>query len=290
MSDYNNDEQKEKRKVEWSFDLGVVGDRVREFFGSLAGDEELREGEYTVGRGVARQATVKLDLSLGDTTIRALEAGGDLFHAHVKYVGELRFEAHGDEHKIIKLGQVTRPRSLAGPIKQGFRAMASNDDLWWNVGLSPDVPIALNVDAGVGPVDMDLTHLTITDLEVDGGVGSLKLFLPAQALPLATEIDGGVGQVTVVVPAGAHGQIKIDGGVGAINLIIAPDVAVKIKAESGIGSINIASSIPRISGEPEFLSNDGTWQSPGYDVAEKKLTIRYDGGVGSFNVRVQEVV
>jgi hypothetical protein len=286
-------EPKTKRKndrVEWSFDFANFSEGFNRFISSLAGDEEVNHSSYNVAQENSRSARIDLGFSLGACSLRALAPNSpNLFEAEVDHVGTLDFEATGHEVKTIELKQ-SEPKVGAGPLRQGLRALASSKDLKWDVAVSPDLPLALDVDGGVGNVTLNLTGLTITQLDVDTGVGRMDMDLPAQEKPYTVELDSGVGQTIVNIPDGADVRLDIDGGVGTTEINIPPNVAVQIKADTGIGSVSVPAEFERVSGKNDFMDNGGVWQTAGFELAQRRIVIRYDGGVGQFRVRYAEVV
>ena len=281
----------EKRKndektVEWSFDFSTLGSRVREFLNSLAGDEEVQHSSFSAAIEQASSAEVKIDFSLGVGTISALE-GDELLHAEVDHVGEMRFTVEGDARKRVRLGQ-DKVRGVSSSMRQGLRAIADREDLKWEIGLTPRIPLKLSVDGGVGPTKMDLSTLKLEDLDMDCGVGTLDVALAPGKYKV--EIDGGVGQTQVTVPSGAALEMKIDGGVGAVIVTVPSTMAVRLIAKSGLGSITVPAGMTRTKGKQEFIENSGTWETPGYELASERTFIRFDGGVGQFTLRTLETV
>jgi hypothetical protein len=280
-------EEKPKRKskegkVEWAFDFAELGEGIKSFFNSLAGDENLVESVFEVQRDGETQALrVKVDFSVGKGTFQALPAGGQLFHANVHHVGEMEFLTSGTDTKRITLRQ-KKPTSIAAPIRQGFRAIADRNDLRWDVGIAPDVPVALDIEGGVGPITLDMTGLRVRSADVESGVGTMDIILPSQAEPMRLDLDSGVGETNISVPAGVHGEIDIEAGVGQVNITVTPNTALRLKAERGIGSISVPKHLVEV--------KDKVWQTEGYDLAERKLFVKYEGGVGSFKLKVADVV
>ena len=121
----NEIEPKEKRKrdsqnVEWQFDFANLGESFKNLVGSLAGDEETKHASFKHPVEGASSASVEIGFSVGKGSIRPLLSSGNLFEADITYVGEVEFEAEGEEHKRIRLAQ-KHPKNAFAPIRQGFR-------------------------------------------------------------------------------------------------------------------------------------------------------------------------
>lgn len=283
-----NDEKmkNDQQGVEWSFDFADLGNSIRGFFSDLAGEAELETSNFVVPNVGVETATIRVDYSVGQGFLKASD-GTNLFEADITHIGELEFSADGDAHKHIILKQ--RNKVSNNVIKQGFRAMSNNDALRWDVGIAPAVPVRLDIDGGVGPTDLNLTGLTVESLDMDAGIGAVTLMLPAQNAHFEAEIDGGVGQTMIYAPENIDAMLNIEGGVGAIEIFVPANTAVRLEGESGVGSINVP---PTMKGnvKREFIETQGVWQSEGFELAERKLVIYYEGGVGQLTIRETEMV
>lgn len=283
----------DKREVEWSFDFANISEGISNMLDSLAGEEEVTESHFVVAKDAAENAQVKINFSVGKGSISTLAAGSDaLFEANLKHVGEVELGESGGKDattKSVTLKQASKIKAVALPFKQGFRALVNREDLEWNIQLSPDMPLSLDIHGGVGPTEMDLMNLLVRNLKINAGVGTLSVVLPNQDEKFVADIDGGVGQTKIVVPDNADVTLQLDGGVGAIDLTIPANAAVQIRASSGLGSVNIPKALKRLS-KKDFMEQGGLWQSEGFDLAERRIVIRFKGGVGAFNLRTADIV
>src|SRR5690606_22672532 len=96
-----------------------------------------------------------------------------------------------------------RSRSERGPFGWlDFVGGPGNTGGTWDLTLAEGVPVELDVDSGVGTVDLDLSRIDLRRLELDAGVGATTVALPGDT-GFDASIDGGVGSVTLLVPRGA---------------------------------------------------------------------------------------
>jgi hypothetical protein len=122
-------------------------------------------------------------------------------------------------------------------------------------------------------------------VDINNGVGTLTLTLPAMDDSYNVSISGGTGSANISVADGAAIHFDIDGGVGSVNIDLPNDAAVRIDASTGLGSVNLPSSYVRQSGSDEnFVGEDGVWETAGFENAERQIFIDYNGGVGSFSI------
>lgn len=283
-------ENKEKAKgkpgeVEWSFDFGKLGESIKDMASSLASDEEINESSFSASKEGAESARVKVEFAAGKNTLSALDSGNaNLVEANLKHIGEVEFSQEGDTTKTVHIKQKSKVKNIATPLKQGLRLVANSDAIEWQIQLSPDVPLSLEVKGGIGPTKVDMTGLTVRNLKFDAGVGQFIMTLPQQDGEIDLDINTGVGETKLYLPENINANLDIDAGVGSVDVTIPPNAAVQIRANNGLGSVQVPKSLRRIS------KKGGVWQSEGFDLAERRIVIRYDGGIGSFRVREAQLV
>jgi hypothetical protein len=287
-------EDKQKRKneeggeVEWSFDFADLSNSVKGMFDSLAGEVEIQHSNFAVARSGIENARIKLSFAAGKNNLVALDATSpNVFEATLKHVGEIEFTEEGDVTKTIHLKHKSRIKELATPIREGFRAMANADELEWDVKVATGIPLSFDINGGVGPTKLDMTGLNVRSLKMAAGVGTLHLTLPEQKDQIEAKIHTGVGQVKIVVPDSSDVNLDINAGVGEVIVVIPPNAAVQLRATTGIGSVNVPRSLKRHT-KKDFMEQGGMWQSDGFDLASRRIVIRYNGGVGAFNLKEGE--
>jgi hypothetical protein len=277
------DEQKPKQVVEWSFSFDKVGESLNKALGKLSGDEEVKSERFSVPVEGTRSARVQLSLSVGMATVQALNGSDNLIQADVKYTGEMEFTTSGEAEKTVKLAQ-KRVVSVVEPIRDAIAKFSNRDDLRWDVGLSPEVALDLDIDGGVGQNTLDLTGLRLTAFRMDGGVGETRLTLPATSAAYNADLNGGVGGTTITVADGAAVRLRIKGGVGGVTLHLPEGAAARIELNGGLGGANFAPRFTRTKGGDDFISKSGTWETAGYSLAAQQVYVQFEGGVGGLKV------
>ena len=211
-----------------------------------------RHVEYSL-TGVER-ATVYIDWTSVPGYLSALEDSPNLIEGDVDYLGELTFDVNvrGDQANV-KLDS----RSIGiwfWPFDLGDRT-----DKRWDVGLSPDVPLDLTLDAGSGPCDFDLAGLQVSGLVLNAGSGPIDLVLPSGS-SFEAEIDGGSGPLTIVLPESVGARVVLDSGSGPFR----PDAHFQL-----------------VQGK---LHGDGTWETDNYRTAEYTVLLEIDQGSGPITI------
>ncbi len=287
-----DDKKKNKNyQTEWSFDFQNIGKQVGEFFGSLGesigGDEEIEVDTYVSALDGATFAQVKVAPSVGKHTLTALDAGSEnLLEAEVAHVGEVTFTIEGEAERSLELGQ-KNAGGIAANIRRGARvASAGGDKLYWHMGLSPDVPMQLEINSGVGEGDYDLSGLQINGLTMNTGVGKVTTILPALESPYAVKAKSGVGETNFVMPANTTVSLNVSAGVGQVNIDVPADAAVRLQVKArGIGSTNVPAQLKPVSGSSEGMGYSGVYETEGFAVADRQITIEYAGGLGTASIR-----
>jgi hypothetical protein len=309
MSDEKAKNKEVNRVTEWSFSFDTIGESVSRLLGSLGAgtDAEVKTGSYSELIGDATAAQVTLDLSVGTATITHLPDSDNLLEADITYVGDIEFASKSqDSLKYVRLGQVTR-NEVMKPIRDSIGAFARQDELRWDVRLTPNIPLDLRINSGVTSNDFDLSRLQIDALKFNGGTGRTDLKLPTMGDNYKVTLNSGTGALNVHIEDGAninlhanngtgathitigHGaniEARITGGIGRCVVDVPANAAVLLKATTGMGRIEVPPRLVRVKGGSDFIASSGTWQTADYETAEHKITIKYDGGLGGFRVNM----
>ena len=122
----------------------------------------------------------------------------------------------------------------------------------WQVGLAPDLPLALRLEGGASRGDLDLTDLQVSSLVVKTGASDTTVALSREVARMDVRIEAGAAQVRVRVPDG---------------------VAARIRSQMGLGSTAV--------NERRFPRTSDGWASAGFEQADRQAEIRVQGGIGS---------
>jgi hypothetical protein len=231
---------------------------------------------YSEPLGSASSARVEIGPSVGSVSLRPLAGGGTLFEAEVTHVGELEYEVDGQAERFISLRQGSEGIHINWP---------GSEDLDWTIGLSPDVPLELAFDGGVGDATLDLEDLQITDLSIEGDVGDIHLDLPAMSTTYSVWFDGGVGDADIAIEEGSALTLHIEGDVGNVRIDLPAGAAARVEATADVGSVQLPSGWIQIEGDQAFVGVEGVWETEGYDQADLQILIVFDGGVGDLIIR-----
>ena len=124
----------------------------------------------------------------------------------------------------------------------------------WDVQLADDVPVDLTARLGAGEARLDLGKLYLRRVDVEMGVGELRMDLRGKPQhDYNVHVRGGVGEATVYVPR---------------------DVGIYATGSGGIGEIRM-----------QGLRRQGNhWVNEAYNDAKVRIHVDIQGGIGQINV------
>ena len=124
----------------------------------------------------------------------------------------------------------------------------------WDLMVSPDVALDLDIRAGAADIDLDLTHLNVRRVFVGAGASQVRLRLPDNGRTYV-EIEAGAADIEITVPRG---------------------VAARIDSDSFLNFTSIDSS--------RFPESGGEHRSPDYSSAENRVDIEIGAGASSVTI------
>lgn len=296
MTDQNDPKAKRDEKdykVEFAFSFEGLADQVGKMFGGVG--EDPIESQHQTDLENTTSAKVKLGASAGKFTVSALDLPGTLITVDSLHVGKLEFVvSRRNDETSVRL----EPQSFSG-LRSLISSIGRKNNLHTHVEISPAVPVNLTIDSSTGDAHLDLRGLNLSQLKTDvgfgpvviylpesetgyktyveGGVGPMKVYLPAQN-PAKIKIEGGVGPLSVILPEDADLDLSIEGGVGPVSVIVPEGTALQVKKESGLGPFQLPDSLRRGSKEDTFFTE-------GYDLAQRSVRLSLEGGVGPTRLR-----
>ncbi|MBN2502507.1 MAG: DUF4097 family beta strand repeat protein [Anaerolineales bacterium] len=274
--------------------LGVIGVLIlAPSLGWTPGGQLITE-QFSEPLDGAEGAIVRLDMDYGDTSLGALSDSNDLIDVKITHGGTVSFSAVGGDRRTVSLDLDARNGQFL------FINPAAIGETVSEIGLSPDVPIDLEIDHGSGQGEYALEELQLTDLEIDMSSGDVAADLPAGDYAVSVDVSSGAVDfagaagsdldVTMDVSSGrldfsfaeqTNAKVEVDLSSGSVNIELPEGVGVRIAGSASSGSIRVPKGYVRVSGEDD----DGVWESPDYGTADYTIEITFDVSSGSFNVR-----
>lgn len=169
----------------------------------------MRTESISLERASAKYAEVSLKPSVARLQVEALE------RPSLAMNGMLRLVDDEELIRRLRVQEETAIIRLEG--RRSKRNQFRNEEGGvWQIGLNPSLPLSLEVDSGVGEVNLDLTAFTLRKLNVNCGVGSSVIQLPQNG-SFDALIDTGVGELTLRVPESLNVYVTVSAGLGSIS-------------------------------------------------------------------------
>ncbi len=126
----------------------------------------------------------------------------------------------------------------------------------WSIGLSRDIPLSLEIEAGASRSRLDLSGLTLSEVKLAVGASVTEVSLPA-----------GTGTT----------RAKIEAGAASVDVRIPPEAAARIRWDGGLADLSVDRS--------RFIQSGNVFETFDFATAVNKLDIDIETGVGSVTVR-----
>jgi hypothetical protein len=220
----------------------------------VAGGRGLTSEQIHQPLGGAAKAAVAVDPGAGILRIEALPESAVLVEG-VIHVGE--GERVAQDYAQSGAQATFELRTEGGqpwvPFGSGLDARRL-----WDLGLSPGATLQVNTSLGLGEAALDLTGLTLSDLQTNMGIGLTRITLPDEG-QYRGRLDGAIGVTTIDIPEGLGARLHVDTGIAARQL---PDDY----REQG----------------------DNVYVSPGYETAESRVDLDISQAIGLLRIRHAE--
>lgn len=211
---------------------------------------KTKDETILVEKDKAEKLDVELDLGIGEVTVK--KGAKDWVEGTAQYnidklAPKVKYDLRG------KTGKVTIEHKGSTSVRLGKIKNI------WDIELNEDIPMDLSVETGASEAKLDLQGLQLEKLNIDTGVGDLKVNLGGDwKKSFKTNIQTGVGDTTVILPS---------------------KVGVKLTTESGIGRSNIEGFISK---------GNGVYVNEAYDKADVILEVKSEIGVGDITFKLDK--
>jgi len=231
------------------------------------GRPDLQTESFVLEEDNTTSVSFELNLSTQKTIVTALTDSPNLLEAEIDHFGDIEFRVSGAEEKRVRLEQTGMTQWFYWLLPE-----ARGELLVWDIGLSPDLPFELDVDASTGESELDLTGLQLTGFRFNASTGESRIVLPESQAGYQAQFEASTGSMTVVFPENTDLTVRLDGSTGRIVMDVPQNAAVQVEVTSGgTGDLQTPDWITKISGSPD--RDEGVYQSADYDSAAYQLEI-----------------
>lgn len=174
----------------------------------LPGGETTKS--YSEPLGSLEHAQIEIDFSAGSLNISSLPLNSPNF---VEADSEARngnmlvaFQSQDSEGTLhLKTDQVDR----RFPNEAGSR---------WEVSFTRNIPLTIEVKSAASNLELDLSELEVTELQMDIDIGNSIVKMPFSAGTTLAYIKADLANVEVTIPEGVAAKLKIDTDLSVLNV------------------------------------------------------------------------
>ncbi len=213
----------------------------------LAGNKTMETETLAVPLQAATEAAVEFNHGAGRLLVSDGAGAAQLLEG--SFVGGVR-------HSLQQEGALARVKLSVDPAITPMNIPYAGDEGFrWDVKLTREVPLDLTFHTGAGESRINLRDLNVKRVVLETGASSTEMTLPAQSPFCRVVVRAGAASVILRIPQGVAGRIEM---------------------ESGLGGSKI---------DPQrFPFNGATYETPGYDLAERRVEIKVEAGLGSIEI------
>ncbi|MFJ3386998.1 MULTISPECIES: toast rack family protein [unclassified Lysinibacillus] len=211
---------------------------------------KTKDETILVEKDKAEKLDVELQLGIGEITVE--KGAKDWIEGTAQYnidklAPKVKYDLRGKTGKI-SIDHKGSTNVRLGKIKN-----------IWDIKLNEDIPMDLSIEAGASDAEIDLQGLQLEKLDINTGVGDLKVNLGGDwKKSFETNIETGVGNTTVTLPS---------------------KVGVKLTTEKGIGTSSIDGLISK---------GEGVYVNEAYDKADVKIEVNSEIGLGDVTFKLDK--
>ena len=126
----------------------------------------------------------------------------------------------------------------------------------WDVSLNKDIPLSIDLEAGVGDCNLNLSDMNLKQLIIEAGVGNIKVDVSGN---YKNDVD-----------------VKVEGGVGNTTIYVPKNMGVRVNAEKGVGKIDVDGF--KTQGSNTFINDS-------YENAKNRMEVDVEAGVGNITIK-----
>jgi len=211
---------------------------------------------------------IRADVRVGTGNLDIRGGASELLEADFTYnISEWKPEVTYSEGRIT----VRQP---------SVKKLPSSDDIEyeWDLRFNDAVPMDLRLEIGAGEGTLDLSSLSVTNLDMKLGAGNVEVDLRDNASLERLELDMGAGDLMLDLRGAWEDDVyvNIQGGVGQINLTLPEDIGVRVDVTKGIGSLEAEG----------FRIKDGDYVNDAYGELDVTLNVVLQAGVGQVTLEL----
>jgi len=230
--------------------------------------------EISFAAGDVTSAVMNLEIGPPGANLYALEDSQDLIAGMVTYQNALQFDKRGGNGRAT----VTLAPQYAGTwVWAPERWDDQGDELRWDLGLNPNIPMSLALTANAGASDLDLRGLMLQDLSLKIAASDVTVFLPGGDYD--SDIETNAASTTITLPQSGRHTFELRVNAGSVTLNLPEGMEARIEVDQALGSFDDQNHSLQRTG------TDNIWQTNGYEDSADRINLKLHIAVGSTVVR-----
>ena len=217
------------------------------YFGSDLAGEKLAVDVIEQPYTGIKQAEILVQPLVGSLSLSTLSDSSNLIEGKIKRLPGEKIQQNyrvQDGDGIFELS--SSGGTIIFPTSPGL-------DPSWELGLTAEIPLNLTEKMIIGKSAVDLENLKLNSLFTSMVIGETAVYLPERG-HFAAKIEGVIGTITIYVPDSM--EIRINSDVGLMNVRVPKD----------------------------YLHQDDSYLSPGYNSAENRIDLEVSQVIGQVQV------
>lgn len=214
-------------------------------YGSPAGQTTESYSEPLEGLTNAR---IEIDFTAGNLVMGSLPISSPYLVEAVSQTDEDSATIRADFQRQDSTGRLYLS---TGQVNRQFWSETS-----WDINLARSIPLAIDVKSAVGNLNLDLSELQVTELQMDIDAGNYMVRMPSSAGTTNVYIKADVANLQLTIPEG---------------------VAARVNSEINLAAFEID--------ERRFPREGGYYMSRNFESAENRIDIDLECNIGRVEVR-----
>ena len=167
---------------------------------------------YSEPIGDIERAQIEVNFTAGSLTIGSLPPGSPNF---VEAVSEVR---NRDGSMSVDFQREDGEGRLYLSTERANRRFWGEDGIRWEVKLTRNIPLAINIKSAASNMELILSQLKVTELRLDVDVSNCKLMMPPSTGTTYAYIKADVANLEVNIPDGVAAKIQVDTDLSAFDV------------------------------------------------------------------------
>ena len=165
---------------------------------------------YSEPLGSLERAQIQINFNAGSLTMRSLPPDSPNF------VEAASGRGNGDM-KVVFQNQ-DGEGSLFLSTERTNRRFWDEAEAKWEVRFNRTLPLTIDIKSAVGNLDLDLSELAVTELQMDIDAGNCMVTMPSSTGTTHAYIKADVANIEVTIPEGVAAKLKVDTDLSAFEI------------------------------------------------------------------------